>query len=351
MPVTIDLERPELLGSLTVGYLLDAERAGALKALTGADIAFAFDGAVRASSFPGDIGPAVAPWLHADQHVPVLAIADEDYSALVSPLRRRGVLGDRRRRTAAGASCCARAPPACGRWARSGLALAGIALVTVAAGGGAQLCHGPHHHQAAGDDHRPHARGGRHRRPHPQGGAAGRGWHDEDATVLAATFNALTESIAASQREAAQRERLSSLGRLSTVVAHEIRNPLMIIKGALRQLCAKADGSADDRRDAAARHQRRGRASQPRGQRSARLRPADPLRRGPGRRQRAVPRRRRDAVAGRRSRSAGCRLDARPGVRQLTPTPSGCAGAGQSADQRPGGGTAERPASGPPVRR
>jgi two-component system, NtrC family, sensor histidine kinase HydH len=46
----------------------------------------------------------------------------------------------------------------------------------------------------------------------------------------------MTESIARFQRDAAQRERLSSLGRLSTVVAHEIRNPLMIIKTALRSL-------------------------------------------------------------------------------------------------------------------
>ena len=46
----------------------------------------------------------------------------------------------------------------------------------------------------------------------------------------------MTDSIARFQREAAQRERLSSLGRLSTVVAHEIRNPLMIIKTALRAL-------------------------------------------------------------------------------------------------------------------
>ena len=48
----------------------------------------------------------------------------------------------------------------------------------------------------------------------------------------------MTDSIARFQREAAQRERLSSLGRLSTVVAHEIRNPLMIIKTALRTLQA-----------------------------------------------------------------------------------------------------------------
>ena len=59
---------------------------------------------------------------------------------------------------------------------------------------------------------------------------------DEDARLLATTFNAMTHSIDRFQREAAQRERLSSLGRLSTVVAHEIRNPLMIIKTALRGL-------------------------------------------------------------------------------------------------------------------
>jgi signal transduction histidine kinase len=59
---------------------------------------------------------------------------------------------------------------------------------------------------------------------------------DEDAKLLATTFNTLTDSIARFQREAAQRERLSALGRLSTVIAHEIRNPLMIIKASLRTL-------------------------------------------------------------------------------------------------------------------
>ncbi len=68
--------------------------------------------------------------------------------------------------------------------------------------------------------------------------------------MLATTFNTLTDSIVRFQREAAQRERLSSLGRLSTVIAHEVRNPLMIIKGALRTL--DRDGAtAADVRDAA----------------------------------------------------------------------------------------------------
>jgi signal transduction histidine kinase len=54
----------------------------------------------------------------------------------------------------------------------------------------------------------------------------------------------MTESIERFQREAAQRERLSSLGRLSTVIAHEIRNPLMIIKTALRSLRGDAAAPA-----------------------------------------------------------------------------------------------------------
>lgn len=70
---------------------------------------------------------------------------------------------------------------------------------------------------------------------------AGGRWDDEDARLLARTFNTMTESIARFQREARQRERLSALGRLSTVIAHEVRNPLMIIKTALRRL-RRSDG-------------------------------------------------------------------------------------------------------------
>jgi signal transduction histidine kinase len=74
-------------------------------------------------------------------------------------------------------------------------------------------------------------------------------WEDEDARLLASTFNTLTDSIARFEREAAQRERLSSLGRLSSVVAHEIRNPLMIIKSAVRTL-RQAAAAADARDEA-----------------------------------------------------------------------------------------------------
>jgi two-component system sensor histidine kinase HydH len=74
-------------------------------------------------------------------------------------------------------------------------------------------------------------------------------WHDDDARLLATTFNTLTESIGTFQREAAQRDRLSALGRLSTVIAHEIRNPLMIIKAALRSL-RREDADGAERREA-----------------------------------------------------------------------------------------------------
>jgi signal transduction histidine kinase len=63
-----------------------------------------------------------------------------------------------------------------------------------------------------------------------------RAWDDEDARLLASAFNTLTDSIGRFQREAAHKDRLTSLGRLSTVIAHEVRNPLMIIRASLASL-------------------------------------------------------------------------------------------------------------------
>ncbi|MPZ18005.1 MAG: HAMP domain-containing protein [Luteitalea sp.] len=74
-------------------------------------------------------------------------------------------------------------------------------------------------------------------------------WEDEDARLLARTFESLASSLARFQREAALRERLSTLGRFSTVLAHEIRNPLMIIKASLHTLKRSAFAPTALRRD------------------------------------------------------------------------------------------------------
>ena len=101
-------------------------------------------------------------------------------------------------------------------------------------------------------------------------------WDDEDARVLAASFNTLTESIARFHQAATQKDRLSSLGRLSTVVAHEIRNPLMIIRAALLDPASRRVSQTELRE--AVPTSRRKRAAEPPRHRSARLRQADAIR-------------------------------------------------------------------------
>jgi signal transduction histidine kinase len=71
-------------------------------------------------------------------------------------------------------------------------------------------------------------------------------WDDEDVRLVASTFGQLTGALDRFRHEASLRERLSSLGQLSTVVAHEIRNPLMIIKSASRSLRRSADPDVAD---------------------------------------------------------------------------------------------------------
>lgn len=247
VPVTIGLERPEQLGTLTVGYLLDDERARSFKASTGADIAFAVDGQVRASTFPRHERAALAGLL-GQGVVPRVMIGDSEFTALVKPLPAPDgamsgpapivvVLRSRTERMRTLSDI------------ETGLAI--VAAVTV-------LLSVIVSYGVSRTITRPLARITDHMRHIANTGdltrkldtTNQRGWQDEDARVLATTFNTLTDSIAQFQHEAAQRERLSSLGRMSTIIAHEIRNPLMIIKGALRQL-TRPDASRDDVRDAA----------------------------------------------------------------------------------------------------
>jgi signal transduction histidine kinase len=249
VPVTIGLDDPEELGTLTLGYLLDDERASAFKASTGADIAFAMDGQVLSSTFAEQDRAALAPLLQA-AIVPRVMIGDSEYTALVkalpSPASPAPVAGrasvivlrsrTERMRTLSDIETGLIA-----------VAAVTVLLAVIVSYGVARTVTRP---LARITDHMRHvaATGDLTRKIDIKGPRA---WQDEDARVLATTFNTLTDSIARFQHEAAQRERLSSLGRMSTVIAHEVRNPLMIIKGALRQL-RRGGASPDDIRDAAA---------------------------------------------------------------------------------------------------
>ena len=248
--VTLGLDRPEILGTLTVGYLLDDERAASFKALTGADIAFAIDGEVRSSTLGRTAHSTLAGLLQADR-VPRAIIGESEYAALVTPLLTS---------TPSGAADSA-VPLAIVLRSRTermrtlsaiqtGLGI--VAALTIVLAGA--ISYG-----VARSITRPLARITDHMRQVAATGdltrklrlTGSRGWQDEDAQLLATTFNTLTDSIAKFQREATQRERLSSLGRMSTIVAHEIRNPLMIIKGALRQVTRDGATAADIREAAA----------------------------------------------------------------------------------------------------
>lgn len=248
VPVTIGLDRPEALGTLTVGYLLDDERAASFKTLTGADIAFAMDGQVRSSTLGPEAHGRLSALLGANR-VPRVMIGDSEYAVQVSPLHTAAELVD----APATAAIVLRSRTDRMRTLsaiQKGLAVVAVATILLAVA----VSYG-----VARTVTRPLATITDHMRQVAATGDLTRKlrldqslrWHDEDTQLLAATFNTLTESVARFQREAAQRERLSSLGRMSTIVSHEIRNPLMIIKGALRQL-TRAGATAADIREAAA---------------------------------------------------------------------------------------------------
>ena len=243
VPITLGLERPEVLGVLSIGYLLDDRRAAQFKALTGADIAFAMGGAVRASTLPGP-RDALAPLLAATGPTRI-AIAGEEYVALTQALGSGTAAADPAAIILRSRSERLRSLGAI-QAALGGIALGATLLAIVVSYGVARTVSRP---LATITDHmRQIAATGDLTRKIPMRRRGG--WDDDDAHMLATTFNTLTDSIVRFQREAGQRERLSSLGRLSTVIAHEVRNPLMIIKGALRTL--DRDGAtAADVRDAA----------------------------------------------------------------------------------------------------
>jgi signal transduction histidine kinase len=245
VPIWIGLQQPEILGTLSVGVSLDAAAADRFRQLTNSDIAFGMNGAIRASTLPKEVWPALASLLSGPELSQSVPVGKEDYIAKTSALIAGAV-------NPTSAQAVTPGTPSAGasviilrsRTQRLGflnplhgrlgiIAVVAVLVATLLSYAIARTITRPlgaitatmREMAATGDLTR--------RIAPPPGGAV---WEDEDARLLANTFNTMTDSIARFQREAGQRERLSSLGRLSTVVAHEIRNPLMIIKTALRRL-------------------------------------------------------------------------------------------------------------------
>jgi len=245
VPIVLGFDPVERLGALHVGLLLDDEQARAFRAVTGSELAFAMNGRVLASSLGAsampalqgalssagratvDVGSARYAWhRHALPSLPGEPAADRGHPVLL-------VL-----RSTAEAEATLRSVR---------VALAVIAVLTALAASGASylvartitqplagLTSAMREMTRTGDLSR------RPLRP------VARAWEDEDVRVLAGTFDTLTEAVGRFQQQAAERDRLAALGRLSTVIAHEIRNPLMIVRGALRGLRRQDDAAVVD---------------------------------------------------------------------------------------------------------
>jgi len=233
VPIAIALAEPQILGTLSVGFLHDDALAYQLKEITGSDVAFGMNGRILATTLPREHDAALAPILSASAATSVRLGSDE-YAVMPQPLIPNATGGNRpvalilRSRTEQLQSLAA---------IHTGLyatALIAVLLATLLSFAVARSITRPM--AAITDVMREVAATGDLTRKIVL--REGRRWDDEDATLLATTFNTLTDSIARFQREISQKERLSSLGRLSTVIAHEVRNPLMIIKGSLHALRA-----------------------------------------------------------------------------------------------------------------
>ena len=240
VPILIGRPSPEILGALSVGFAFDDQLAERFKALTESEIAFALDGRIQAATVPAAYFRQLEALLGSTE-ISRPRLGDEEYLALAQPV------------SPSLASAAPRTPPADEHpatalllrsrtkllgfigplhTALAGTALVAVALATILSYAVARTVTRPL--RAITAAMREMATTGdltRGTRVPPPGR-----WPDEDTRLLASSFRGMTEALDRFQREAGRRERLTALGRLSTVIAHEIRNPLMIIKTAIRTL-------------------------------------------------------------------------------------------------------------------
>ena len=246
VPVLFERPRVDILGTFSAGFVIDDALAKELKKITGSDLAFGMDGRILASTLPRNDAAILAQHLRTSgiSHVD---IGGQEYAVLSRALSAggRGAAGPvaliLRSRTEQLQSLHA-IHTAFGVTGIVAIVLAmafSFAVARTIARPLAAITNVMREVAATGDLTRKITPGHRDR------------WQDEDARLLATTFNTLTDSIARFQREMSQKERLTSLGRLSTVIAHEVRNPLMIIKASLHTL-RQPDVTAEAMREAAA---------------------------------------------------------------------------------------------------
>jgi signal transduction histidine kinase len=240
VPISIGLDEPDLLGALSLGVRLDEQRAAQFKRGTHSEIAFVLDGRVRAATLSQETWPALATLTGGTTGI--LRAGNVEYVGLSLPLRPSSDPGPALTDGANAAALVLQSPIERLRFLRTfntalGVAaFAAVLLATVLSYGVARTVTRPL--GAITNTMREVATTGDLTRKITLRGPAA--FQDEDARLLANTFNTLTDSIARFQHEATQKDRLLSLGRLSTVIAHEVRNPLMIIKAALRSLRPEA---------------------------------------------------------------------------------------------------------------
>jgi signal transduction histidine kinase len=248
VPLYVDYrgaQRPDILGTVSVGFLLDNALADQLKQQTaGSDIAFGMDGQIFASTLPRADYSALAGRMRTSG-ISQVNVGGEEYAVLPRPLSADTAIGS--------------GPVALIMRSRSeqlrllqpirtGLVVTAVVAIILAIVVSFTIARTITRPMASitGVMREVAATGDLTRKI-----ALSNLRNDEDAQLLATTFNTLTESVARFQREMSQKERLTSLGRLSTVIAHEIRNPLMIIKASLHSL-RQPDLDASAVREAAA---------------------------------------------------------------------------------------------------
>src|SRR5262245_25275892 len=242
--VTRDRPHPEMLGTFSAGFLLDEALATQLKQITGSDIAFGMDGQILAATLPRGQFGSLADRMRSSG-ISRVRLDDEEYEALPRPLAAAADRGASAT-SAASATTSSSGPVVLILRSRTEqlraletihkglavIAVLAVLLATLLSFAVARTITRPlaaitdvmKEVAATGDLTQKIAV------------LHGNRWDDEDARLLATTFNTLTDSIARFQREMSQKERLTALGRLSTVIAHEVRNPLMIIKASLHTL-------------------------------------------------------------------------------------------------------------------